>query len=377
MAFPLDRRLLDKMLTEGALSEDDLRSLMKLNAERSSVEFKDGAETREPPKAARKIRRYVSGFANSEGGILIVGVSDGAGGQEGRRVTGTTSPGKGNLEEWAADVLTPVAAGLSPPAAIQAMPVQEGEVLLIGVARAPILIMADGQYYLRHGHQTLKVEPYLLSDLLVGRRAHPVLTVENLPGAINGDDVHFAFRVTNDGFAPAEDIVVGVITWARQEPPVRSNGRPATAELRKYVDLRVPPMETIPGLKLAPMHVSCAQRGRIDLLPAFESTKVLTVDDILAPRGVRDVPMRSAVYVVAGGHPPNWYQFDWVLPRAEIQGQTEGKLSRCWSDRPIVEWGSEWRTKEEIAAGSQTRLRGPSANRSRDDDGDDDEEEAP
>ena len=39
--------------------------------------FKDGVELKDSKKAAKTVRQYVSGFANADGGLLMVGVSDG------------------------------------------------------------------------------------------------------------------------------------------------------------------------------------------------------------------------------------------------------------------------------------------------------------
>jgi len=76
MPSPKSRQALDKMLGAEELEEADLRELAVLPNEDLYLEFKDGAETNDQKKAARTLRQYTSGFANSDGGLIVFGVSD-------------------------------------------------------------------------------------------------------------------------------------------------------------------------------------------------------------------------------------------------------------------------------------------------------------
>ena len=64
------------MIGGGEFDEADLRALAALPSEDLYLEFKDGTETDDQKKASRTLRQYVSGFANSDGGLIVFGVGD-------------------------------------------------------------------------------------------------------------------------------------------------------------------------------------------------------------------------------------------------------------------------------------------------------------
>jgi hypothetical protein len=121
--------------------------------------------------------------------------------------------------------------------------VEAVEVLVIGVARAPALVPCpeEGElrYYLRVGDSTLSIPPYLISDLVLGRRVHPQLLVtirKDGSGAVNGSAIHFGFDVENEGMVPANDVIVGVVSFALRPRGV-ADGRIATSPICSYIDL--------------------------------------------------------------------------------------------------------------------------------------------
>ena len=172
--------------------------------------------------------------------------------------------------------------------------------------RAPLLVQCDGDYYLRIGDSTRKVPPYLLSDLLVGRRADPLLQVRRVGGSANASLVHFNVELENVGMNPAEGVAVGLFSWA-MTPENRGKYRRASSEMRSFFDVVDEPQpQTAYGEALIVAHTRSRPENSVDIA-AFE-TKTIGADSLLEHQESRDIPMRSALYVVARGHPAVWYQ---------------------------------------------------------------------
>jgi hypothetical protein len=339
MPTSVARKILGEMLEGLVLNEAHVRDLVRVDGESLHIDFKDGSELNDSRKAAKTVRQYVSGFANADGGLLVIGVSDGGGIAAKRAFTPTSRPGNQPLHEWARNVLTPMVGGLSPPPRIQTVEVDGAEVLIVGVARAPALVpcWVDGEmrYFLRIVDSTPSVPPYLISDLVLGRRVHPQLLV-TIPvhgmGAVNGAEVQFSFDVENESMVPATDVTVGVVSWASAVHPRR--GRRASAVLRNFID----PVDPISGEdRMILAHVTSRANGNPLDLPAFENGTVLGVGPIVVPRNVR-VDVRSALYVVASGHPPEWYQLDWTLPAPPNTGLGDATVDRILVERPMISW---------------------------------------
>jgi hypothetical protein len=346
MRTPVARKLLGKMLEGEELEESDIRELAGTSEETLYVDFKDGAELNDLPKARRTVRQYVSGFANADGGLLVIGVRDGDPGK--RTFTATQRPGGRPLSEWARNTLASLAGYLLPAPRIQVVVVEEVEVLLIGVARAPSLVpcVEDGdlRYYLRLADSTLSIPPYLISDLILGRREHPRLVIgvlENGTGAANGSVVHFGFVVENESMVPANDVVVGVICWGHPKRDSGSTARSVPRALLSFID-GVAPVDKLNGQAPILVHATTRASGRPIDLGGFEIGRAFGIGDFLVPRAPTDVPVRSALYVIANGHPPEWYQFDWLLP-ASASTISVARVERVGHRRPVVAWNREWR----------------------------------
>ena len=95
----LESLLVDRQMTSGQL--DGL--LAEQVAEDQFLEYKDG-RILTSNAASKMLRRYMSGFANAEGGVLIIGVDEKA-----WKVTGCTAPGGGALDEWASSCVMQIA----------------------------------------------------------------------------------------------------------------------------------------------------------------------------------------------------------------------------------------------------------------------------
>jgi hypothetical protein len=138
------------------------------------LDFKSGKELAErAPKPQQTLRQYVSGFANADGGILLVGYDEGDE-KRGRppAIDGAKAPGGGTLYNWASDVLAelPLARGR-----IVVASTPSGDVLLIATSRSRSLVYCmesrRAVYYLRLGHRTHEMPQSLVTDLLIGRRS--------------------------------------------------------------------------------------------------------------------------------------------------------------------------------------------------------------
>ena len=77
MPFKTTRELLDSVLADRALTSDELNRLIADHVtEDQYLDYKDGKLLETLQRAAKVVREYVSGFANTDGGVLIVGVSE-------------------------------------------------------------------------------------------------------------------------------------------------------------------------------------------------------------------------------------------------------------------------------------------------------------
>src|SRR5262245_13828705 len=103
---------LESLIAGHAMTPDELDALMNDQVKEDSfIEYKHGDELRDKKKAAATVRQYVSGFANSEGGVLIVGLDAESSPWS---ITDAVAPGGHDLARWASDCLVDMMAHLSP-----------------------------------------------------------------------------------------------------------------------------------------------------------------------------------------------------------------------------------------------------------------------
>jgi hypothetical protein len=339
------REQLERMLAGDVLEESDLRELMKVENEGQYVDFKHGSITQNRDEAKQVVRSYATGFGNADGGLLVIGVSDGSPAQ--RAITATKRPGGATLDSWARSCIDDLAGQLVPFPRFQVLQVDGCEVLIVATGRAPTLVPCFERgarvYYLRVGDATKAVPDYLLSDLLVGRRAHPVLAVRGYCQAtaqahLGRSDIGFWLTVENQGFVPAPDLRVGLIAWGQ---PFAADNPVASDHLRSFVEQQRC-ADTIDGKEMRLVH--WAYRGN-EWAP-FEERQFGMGPTLKLPAGALERPMSSALYLLARGHPPEWYQANWVVPSAE--GFSTLELTRLIGDRPVVAYDREWRSPATI-----------------------------
>lgn len=334
---PSTRAYLAKAMSGEPLTADDIDNLVPRD-EGLQLEFKNGklAADRESPF---KVRRHVSAFANSEGGLLILGVED-----KGHAVTGVEVRG-GNAVEWASRVLQPLSPWLAPSPRIHTVSHAAGEVLVIAVQRAPALVpvVNDGRmaYYLRIGESSAQAPEYLISDLLLGHRRHPVLDVRpditcDAPAPFDFS-IGIAFDVENCSLVPAPAPTIGVVVWTTSLVKI---GRAPTA-LLEWVEVKDP--NPALGVGAAPMVLGLAaarnQSGKDEgsTIHSFETVRITRggLIHISARHGAR---LRAAVYAQALGHRPEWYQLEVVIKPDSVgrAPSVEARMEKAVGAPPVV-----------------------------------------
>lgn len=314
-------------------------------AERTRLEYKAGpwlerstaaARPGDPTDPAAKLRKYAGGFANGDGGVLVVGVD-----AENATwsVTGCSAPNRRDrLGEWAARALDEIGVLLQPPPRVEVVAHPRGEILIVGVRRSPHLIPCieskERVYYIRVYDSTKHVPPYLVHDLLLGRRQHPRLEarLESL-SAHPIDSTRTAglvalVEVQNTSLVWARNIVCGLVGYGdrRGWDSNRRASRTLLPDFRSNLDVR--PQRRYPhellhitGFSMGSQRTR-GQHSIVDLAP-FE-TGSFNLGLKLPPEPLR-VSWSGAIYFVAEGSPAVWLE---VSCRYDIRGNARAERAR-------------------------------------------------
>lgn len=341
------------------MDASELESLVEDKVpEDSFLDYKHGDELKKSDPSLT-IRRYVSGFANSEGGILIVGVDE-----ENWEITGAKAPGGIALDKWAATCLADIASYFSPLPRMHVVghPTQ-GNVLIVAVGRSaglvPCIEKRRFTYHLRFNDQTLQVPEYLLSDLVLGRRRRPDLHIATLQTAgfglrlepqknAYGPDVALQFdlecTVENRGLVWAEDVRIGTVSLIRQPayPADMLN-----SHLLSYLDVQE-------NDTLSSTRELVHKRYKLGDLEAFTTTQPKIISTHVLSMTIQfelyDYEWLTAIYIVSRDTPPTWYQlnlqvnqdvhnFAVLQPRGELRANGQFmKLTLLSAERPTVAW---------------------------------------
>lgn len=381
MALSTSRELLELLLEDGTLSLDELTAFVaKTPEEDLFVEYKDGLLLEKLKDARPAVRKAVSGFANADGGVLVLGFDEHRTEEKGPP-TRQLSPcidrvGADPLESWAAKAIADMAGFLSPPPRFRSIAVGPGRcVLLVAVARAPQLVpcfeAGSTKYYLRFHDSTREVPAYLISDLVLGRRQHPVLVpqLEKVElafeawasGVSYNATATFSLSVENVSFVAAHDVEVGLVAWVIPDDP-GSAPLPGVLDflgshLRQHLALEEPAAREAWTWKIRHVTTRYGQKreiGPFDVarygtlgpfrLPVWRLA-VLPSEHATKPREDR---FFAAFYVLPAGSPPTWFQLTLDLsavPRAFRNDKlyldaAARKIERVATGRPRVTW--EW-----------------------------------
>lgn len=354
--------LLESLLVDRQMTPEQLDALVTEKVKEDQfLDYKNGRELNNKKKAADTLRQYLSGFANSEGGVLIIGVDE-----ESWAVTGCPAPGGGKLEdferglrEWASDCVSPIAGHFSQRPEFCVVEYPGGKKALVAwTARSlnlvPVYEHATSKwvYYFRFDHQTLPGPDYLIRDLSLGRREHPYLQISDV--SLHGWnlrlldhqqrgflDVNLTVLIENAGLSWTEGLILGVIGYI--DPPREH----VTQYLRSIVEVREPDIPNYSG-GMSLSHIPHSVKP--GMAPFTSQPPVLSFS--LPTRGLvgfyTPYVWDAAVYLLSRGSPPIWYRLSLninsdVLVYAGGQAPTP-EAFRFWETerlaggRPVVAW---------------------------------------
>ena len=315
-------RLLQRSIAGEQIDPANIDSLLASKIEEDQyLEYKRGAWLNVGTKERnRELKRYVSGFANAAGGVLLVGVAGSEGSAPNWIVDGCPIS---KVDSWAGQVVSQLA--LSPPAVVRAIPHPKGTVLLVSVDRSSKLIpyvdRGGLSYTLRVGDNTVDVPDYLAADLLLGRRERAQLKVDvDIRMQPHGEGSKLLtlsvkkIAVENIGFRSerVRVLLVGpaqAIHYSDQRPANHWAGQAMLDGLRPYVA----------NVYSALPHV-VFQGPSGDVAP-FESRRV---ENEFVVVGEQDLPALwlGVLVVVADGSPPEFHQVSIELNPGDASGRS-------------------------------------------------------
>ena len=316
-SFATARDLLDFLLEGGTLAPAQLDEVIATIPEGQLLDYKDGKLTHKGrvDEGKRTIREWVSGFANAEGGVLIVGVTEEPKDAP-KAISCCHRVGQEPLDIWSEKLLERMTGYLSPAPRFQVVPHSAGEVLVIAVDRAPQLVPCvesrELKYFLRIHTSTLEVPPFLISDLVLGRRRHPAidLTLKHafwLEGRYQPPTFPPTLRlrlemlVENHSLFRAERLVLGVVGWSLGN----TLAPPLNQHLQAHVDAADPT-----GWSEGPLRWHLAhQQYEIETLLAFDQRERRDIGELLVPFHA-DGLLGCAIYILPEGAPPTWFQLE-------------------------------------------------------------------
>ncbi len=356
--------LLSSILSGDGITPEQIRDLVRQRvSEDQYVEYKRGKFLAENTKKerAQTIRRMISGFANAEGGVLIIGVAGGENTTDGTKweITGFDRACVGkDLREWLLnDVLRDLAAYLVPIPRVHFVDCgSQKEVVVIATSRAPNLVpcLEGGriEYYLRIGSSTPAIPPYLHSDLVLGRRQRANLHVDGRfefvrAGAPNNTFLlQFGFRVENHGISWCHAGAYEVVGYVSPRGLTQLQlGESVPIPIRQSIDVLA---VTEDSYGVAPEHrpavLAClvSARGNSGALGRIAPLSRL------GPVGCR-IPVLDQIdfirwmgclLVMPEGEPPLWVQLGVTIDRKREKLEDHIVRKLAPEERPVVYWGS-------------------------------------
>jgi hypothetical protein len=359
MAPLTPKELLIYLLEDNELMPDQLDEFIRANPEEGQyVDYKNGIiTTRQKRDEGRQtIREYTSGFANSDGGVLIIGVDES---RPRQIVPCAQNVGAQPLDQWAMRCLHDMVAYFSPQPRFQVVQHPQGHVLTIAAARAPTLVPCveskELKYFFRIGDSTVPVPEYLIADLVLGRRQHPLLDLSPLPinegrqelKSRDGQDniparsAAFSFRVENLSLATAEDVQIGVVSWSLFEGATEEINR----HLRSYLDICDINIQSSMSTHFHLVHRSSISSGKKFYLDPFQKLTIGNIGPFYFPQQF-SAQVLGAVYIIAKGAPPIWFQLEFGcltggIPTRLVSEHFRPTLIRKGTERSQIAWVTE------------------------------------
>ncbi len=337
---------LDLFLEGYKISPLELEEFIQKFQEDQHLDYKDGAITsKDKSKHGRKIiREQISGFANSDGGVLIIGITD----KPPREISPCIPPGAEPLDKWAEAHLLDISPRLSPLPRIQIVDHPKGPVLIIAVARAgeivPVVEANRQKYFLRFNQSTIEAPPFLISDLILGRRQHPVIEMEARvapphPVLNARGEITFHLTAVNVSLSTAEQLEAGVIGWSIVPPPVEVN-----SHLLAYLEV-----VDEQGSDEFTWHLhhktTQPKASNIARLTPFNRISFVALEGIAVPFTFDPLEIRVALYLLAKDSPPYWFEMQFFC-KSESDGTVgtsrpvvgDCKVTRVTGRRPLVSY---------------------------------------
>lgn len=348
--------LLEKMMSGQQVAPNDIDSLLNGRVDEDLfLDYKHGSELLKRNSPAT-IRQYLSGFANSAGGVLLIGIDESH-----WSITGCEAPGGSDLADWASRCISTIAAYFSPPPRFQVILHPHGNVLIAAVDRSlslvPIVENGSLVYYLRVHDQTLKAPEYLMSDLLLGRRSRPDLQIKQLQTMglsttllknPDGLAVQFDLRslVENRNLAWADDARLGIVSWFTTEI---NEDKPVSDHLLTYVDV----VRIDDKLLSRDCHLE-HRVAKLGTIGAFDTVNRNVLSSHALPLRSEytwfQYSWQAALYIVSQNAPPIWYELTIdvgqdLLALANDQGMLSAgdrlfQLARVINRRPKIAWSN-------------------------------------
>jgi len=341
LSYDTAEELLEALVEGTSLSAADLDHIIANLEEGQHLDFKDGMIThrRDRKRGGAIVREYVCGFANAEGGVLIIGVADSP-----RRVSPCKPSQPRRLVTWVEDLLRAMAPFLSPPPRIQVVNHTAGPVLVIATSRSLQLVFTveagKVRHYLRVHSSTVQIPEYLLSDLVLGRRHQPLIALE-MRASFEGlraasatrSGLRFYAHIENTSLTSAINVEIGMITWTLDPQPSRVSGY-----LRGHVEVQQPNGNDW-KLRHALFYDQNARSGYQRLTPFASNPRPLRADGFVLPL-TGSFEVRFAAYVVTESSAPQWWQCSFRMneQRDAKQGAALGEISitKVSGRRPLV-----------------------------------------
>lgn len=357
MTIASARELLEALLQNEVPTRQDLMDFLASRAsdEGLLLDFKHADELlKEKDKRNFTLRQYVAAFANSDGGVLAIGVQDKT---KALAPITETHQGRvgGDLKGWAARTVGDLTGALGAPPRFATVDVEAGQVLLVAVHRAPSLVSISkaGQavYYFRIEDEAREVPASLVADLVLGRRQSPALTVEagswklsterrestrgsGIVHTFGGQVVtpEISFTVTNDSLVTATSTSAGLIAWSFVEadtaktPPIAGDLLARIEQVAPAVDGMVHRLFHWPLKWNATVAMtSDVLRRLLTLRPFYRFGLEMEQGQrwSFAHLGNRTVEATAALYLLPEGGEPLWFEVRLDVYGRKIQNAGE------------------------------------------------------
>jgi hypothetical protein len=336
-----------------AAGADDISELLRQRvAEDLFLDFKSGLWLTRVAKhdPARALRSYVAGFANADGGAVVIGVKEiQEGACKSYEVDGCPPQGRQAWKDWAADSLAQIAGYLTRPPRMAEINHPGGTVLVVAIQRSNTFVPCpEGRrpvFYLRIGHQTLAIDPYLYADLMLGRRQTPHFTGEvectATHDAQGGISLAVNITLTNSSMVWVPAFQVGVLGYhmptnglPRMTSPEWSGSPKGTAELPAVIHEHVKIVPSTLNYVCDP-HLT---RSRGDHLTQYSlgplSSTQFEVSYRISSKPLYQV-WRAAAYIAPANGLPEWFAIEVELIKGEARVAT---ITKATEDLVTIAW---------------------------------------